>query len=90
MSPTALVHQELLEQWGKPSRIVSILKDHLSIILTEDYSTVAMTQSIDIYNYERPHWSCWMNTPAFMHQQETIKIKTYKTKNSTEIIPDAI
>jgi len=25
-----------------------------------------------------------------MHEQETIKIKTYKTKNSTEIIPDAI
>ncbi len=47
-------------------------------------------QSIDIYNDERPHWSCWMNTPAFMHNQQKVKIKTYKTKNSTEVIPDAI
>lgn len=37
-------------------------------------------QSIEIYNKERPHWSCWMNTPAQMHNQQNIKIKTYKTK----------
>lgn len=47
-------------------------------------------QSIDIYNNERPHWSCWMNTPNSMHQQSNIKIRTYKTKNSTGVIPDAI
>lgn len=49
-----------------------------------------ITQSINIYNHERPHWSCWMNTPEQMHRQQTIKIKSYKTKNSTEEIPDAI
>lgn len=37
-------------------------------------------QSIFIYNQERPHWSCFMNTPNFMHQQKRIKIRTYKTK----------
>lgn len=47
-------------------------------------------QSIDIYNNERPHWSCWMNTPALMHNQQNIKIKTYKTKNSIAVIHDAI
>ena len=49
-----------------------------------------ITQSINIYNHERPHWSCWMNTPEQMHSQQTIKIRSYKTKNSTEEIPDAI
>ena len=46
-------------------------------------------QSIHIYNQERPHWSCWMNTPNLMHQQREIKIKSYKTKNSTMNIHDA-
>lgn len=41
-----------------------------------------IAQSIDIYNEERPHWSCYMNTPNQMHQQREIKIRTYKTKNS--------
>tara|TARA_R110000868_G_scaffold96079_2_gene264270 strand:- start:105 stop:872 length:768 start_codon:yes stop_codon:yes gene_type:complete len=74
-------------------RVNGILKHEFILgISTIDLTLMKklITQSIDIYNYERPHWSCWMNTPAFMHQQETIKIKTYKTKNSTEIIPDAI
>ncbi len=47
-------------------------------------------QSIGIYNNERPHWSCWMDTPETMHQQQKVKIKTYKNKNSTEVFPDAI
>ncbi len=41
-----------------------------------------VTQSIEIYNKERPHWSCFMKTPEQMHKQKNIKIKTYKTKNS--------
>ena len=36
--------------------------------------------SIDIYNAHRPHLSCYMRTPNQMHQQNRIKIKTYKTK----------
>lgn len=41
-------------------------------------------QSVQIYNQDRPHWSCRMNTPNTMHKQKSIKIRTYKTKNSTE------
>ncbi|WP_040539729.1 IS3 family transposase [Pedobacter arcticus] len=41
-----------------------------------------IAQSIDIYNGERPHWSCFMNTPDQMHRQRTVRIRTYKTKNS--------
>lgn len=36
--------------------------------------------SITIYNEIRPHYSCSYNTPLQMHQQDTIKIKTYKNK----------
>ncbi|MEH0158730.1 IS3 family transposase [Limibacter armeniacum] len=38
-------------------------------------------QSIDIYNTERPHLSCRMKTPEYMHLQREIKIKTYKKEN---------
>ncbi len=38
--------------------------------------------SVKKYNVLRPHWSCYMRTPAQMHKQRKIKIKTYK-KNST-------
>ena len=40
--------------------------------------------SVGIYNNIRPHYSCYMNTPKFMHQQNEIKIKTYKTKNTSK------
>lgn len=58
-------------------------------ITTSDLSLMnkLITQSIDIYNQERPHWSCWMKTPNSMHQQRSIKIKTYKNKKDTESIP---
>jgi transposase InsO family protein len=41
-------------------------------------------QSINIYNKERPHLSCHMNTPEYMHNQCEVKIKTYKRKNTKE------
>ena len=37
-------------------------------------------ESIEIYNNERPHLSCHMNTPEFMHGQSEVVIKTYKRK----------
>jgi putative transposase len=40
--------------------------------------------SIKIYNNVRPHLSCQFKTPQMMHQQNQIKIKTYKKKNPTE------
>lgn len=47
-------------------------------------------QSIQIYNEERPHFSCQLYTPAVMHMQSKMKMKTYKIKNSTKKIPSAI
>ncbi len=44
-------------------------------------------QSVLIYNEERPHLSCHMNTPKFMHTQSLIKIKTYKRKRVEEKDP---
>lgn len=38
-------------------------------------------QCVDIYNHERPHFSCYMKTPEYMHKQQKIKIRTYKKKN---------
>ena len=46
-----------------------------------------VNQSIAIYNNERPHLSCYMNTPMFMHGQPNIVIKTYKTKRVEELNP---
>jgi putative transposase len=41
-------------------------------------------ESIDIYNEKRPHCSNHMLTPNQMHNQNKVKMKTYKTKNSTK------
>ena len=74
-------------------RVNGILKNEFILgIKIQDLNLMKklVDQSIEIYNNERPHWSCWMNTPATMHNQQTIKIKTYKTKNSTKVIPSAI
>jgi len=46
---------------------------------------ILVKQSIEIYNQNRPHWSCNMLTPNQMHQQKIIKIKTYKNKNFREL-----
>jgi transposase InsO family protein len=73
-------------------RVNGILKHEFILgITTSDLELMSklIKESVNIYNSERPHWSCWMNTPNSMHQQNTIKIKTYKIKNSTEGIPDA-
>ena len=74
-------------------RINGILKqEFIRGISIKDISLMEklITQSIQIYNQERPHLSCHMKTPNEMHQQQLIKIKTYKKKNSTKKIPDAI
>ena len=39
-----------------------------------------ISDSIKIYNTCRPHYSCFMKTPEQMHQQNEIKIRTYKNK----------
>lgn len=40
--------------------------------------------SVDIYNNIRPHFSCFMRTPKYMHQQKEIKIRTYKSKEPSK------
>lgn len=42
-------------------------------------------ESIQIYNEQRPHYSCHYLTPNQMHKQNTIKIKTYKTKTDAKL-----
>src|SRR5690606_14304378 len=37
-------------------------------------------EAIEIYNDKRPHYSNFMLTPNQMHQQNRIKMRTYKTK----------
>lgn len=74
-------------------RINGILKqEFIKGVLIEDVGLMSklIKQSIHIYNQERPHYSCHMYTPDFMHKQRKIKIRTYKTKNSTAFKRSAI
>jgi len=52
--------------------------------------SLLIKQSILIYNENRPHSSCHMNTPKQMHRQRTIRIKTYKKQNSIKTNLDAV
>lgn len=64
-------------------RVNGILKqEFIGGILISDIKLMKLliSQSIHIYNQERPHWSCRMNTPEVMHQQRKIEIRSYKLK----------
>lgn len=62
-------------------RVNGILKQEF---LLEDYQVdietmkLIVKDAVRIYNTKRPHWSCHMKTPEEMHQQNDLKIKTYK------------
>ncbi len=45
---------------------------------------LVVEESIQIYNQQRPHYSNFMLTPDQMHRQNTIKMRTYKTKSSSK------
>ena len=47
-----------------------------------------VSESIHIYNAERPHFSSHLLTPNQMHLQHTIKMKTYKTKKQLPATAD--
>lgn len=68
-------------------RINGILKQEF-LINTQKIDITIMRkivkQSVLIYNTKRPHLSCSMLTPEQMHQQSSIKIKTYKKKISQQ------
>ena len=57
-------------------RVNGILKHEFILgIKINDLSLMKklIQQSVQIYNEKRPHWSCHMNTPNFMHKQKSIK-----------------
>ena len=41
-------------------------------------------EAVDIYNELRLHYSNYILTPNQMHMQNFIKMRTYKTKNSSK------
>lgn len=47
-------------------------------------------EAIDIYNNDRPHCSNHMLTPNQMHVKPNIKFKTYKTKNSSNLMTTTV
>lgn len=74
-------------------RVNGILKQEFILgmkVSDIELMNILIQQSIYIYNHDRPQWSCWMNTPDKMHQQDKVKIKTYRNKNRIELNPDAI
>lgn len=69
-------------------RLNGILKDEFGLgekLNSIDEAKVHAEQSIEIYNLLRPHLSCQMLTPKQMHQQQKIKVKTYKKTLNTLI-----
>jgi len=46
--------------------------------------------SVQIYNHQRPHYSCYMRTPEQMHRQSKIRIRSYKKPNRTKTKLDAV
>ena len=43
-------------------------------------------EAINTYNVQRPHYSNYMLTPNQMHLQKQIKMRNYKTKNSSKLL----
>lgn len=65
-------------------RVNGILKDEFGLdeVFTDINEVDKQTrQAITLYNNTRPHLSCHMLTPQQMHNQSTMKIKTWKNKN---------
>jgi transposase InsO family protein len=64
-------------------RVNGILKqEFLDGIRVNDIQLMHLlvSESIDIYNNERPHYSNYYQTPQQMHLQSNIKMRTYKKK----------
>lgn len=70
-------------------RVNGILKDEFGLAdQMEDIADAILqtNQSIFIYNNQRPHLSCQMLTPLQMHNQHTVKLKTYNKKAQTSLM----
>jgi transposase InsO family protein len=64
-------------------RINGILKQEFILgmkVKDLELMKILIRESVMIYNNERPHLSCDMHTPQYMHGQSEVTIKTYKTK----------
>ena len=74
-------------------RVNGILKQEFMIDKYEqstEIMKIIVKEAIEIYNNDRPHFSNYLNTPNQMHQQNKIKIRTYKTKNSSNKCATAV
>ncbi|WP_316928308.1 integrase core domain-containing protein [Owenweeksia hongkongensis] len=68
-------------------RINGILKQEFIEVVKADKLDIMkplVEDSVSIYNKQRPHLSCQMNTPEQMHKQDQVKIKSYKKQNLGE------
>ena len=69
-------------------RINGILKhEFINGIVISDKELLGLfiENSIEIYNNKRPHYSCYMKTPKQMHNQNQIKMRTYKKNENGDI-----
>jgi len=70
-------------------RINGILKQEFMIDKYNqdlDVMKCIVKEAINTYNEQRPHYSNYMLTPDQMHVQNQIKMRTYKTKNSSKLL----
>ena len=70
-------------------RINGILKQEFNIDKYNQSLPVMkqiIKEVVEIYNNKRPHYSNFMLTPNQMHVQNQIKMRTYKTKNSSKLL----
>ena len=68
-------------------RVNGIIKNEFNLEqyqLGKEMMQTVVKQTIEIYNKERPHFSCRYLTPNQMHRQNKITIKTYKTKTRSQ------
>ena len=87
------LHCSMTEQYdpyenATAERINGILKQEFILgIKVDDIDLMKclIEQSIKIYNEQRPHLSCHMHTPEYMHKQSDVVIKTYKRKRVEDI-----
>jgi putative transposase len=69
-------------------RVIGILKDEFGLSDTLEsimHAKELIGQSIRIYNNLRPHLSCSMLKPDQMHQQDKIKLISFKKKKFRHI-----
>lgn len=59
---------------------------HLELSLMKEI----VAEAIRIYNNDRPHWSNHMLAPSQMHSKAKMKYRTYKTKNSNNLMATTV